>query len=621
MSELQYKPSARWIRYLRSYGPTPNNAVMFDEHVTKAARLAKIDPIELPIPLLPNILEAVHAEGGGSIIIAGTAGDGKTYHCRALWEAIGGDPSEWNDSHAAIKSLNINNDKKIYFVKDLSELNEQDGKFVLELLERSVLENDNKNILVIAANHGQILERLRKRSYKEFSTHPIRETLEQVFLQTGEGLSRLHVFDLSRSTHRKSLTDVLDILITHPEWEKCSNCYFQSSGKGCPISENRQRLLGATFESEQLRSRLSDLIDIARLNGSHLPVRDLLALCANILLGHAEVKDGLMRCDDIEKIVNEGTFSKGNLYDNIMAKNLPNQRVGERPVFKALSSFQIGEETTNEIDGLLIYGRYDSELSPIYEDLIESDKQYGGSAYFKKAQEAYLEGDEYQKENINQKLIQLLESQRRRLFFTLPDSSLGKNYFWNLSAYKYAASYLDLIKKLKNNHPIPEDIRQLITLGINRIMTGILVEEVEIIIVATSGGFTESKVSVLTKEEIPARPTRRNTEGMLIKLNHNNRPLINFHMEDDKDGVSFELTPIRFEFLARVANGILPNSFSSECLEDLLALKSKLLRRAEQIQLEFGDSYIANDINTLSLKFVNDGFSHGSKHISVRLDK
>ena len=190
MSELQYKPSARWIRYLRSYGPTPNNAVMFDEHVTKAARLAKIDPIELPIPLLPNILEAVHAEAGGSIIIAGTAGDGKTYHCRALWAAIGGDPSEWNDSHAAIKSLNINNDKKIYFVKDLSELNEQDGKFVLELLERSVLENDNKHILVIAANHGQILERLRKRSYKEFSTHPIRETLEQVFLQTGEGLSR-----------------------------------------------------------------------------------------------------------------------------------------------------------------------------------------------------------------------------------------------------------------------------------------------------------------------------------------------------------------------------------------------------------------------------------------------
>ena len=92
-------------------------------------------------------------------------------------------------------------------------------------------------------------------------------------------------------------------------------------------------------------------------------------------------------------------------------------------------------------------------------------------------------------------------------------------------------------------------------------------------------------------------------------------------MEDDKEGVHFELTPIRFEFLARVAHGILPNSFSSECLEDLLALKSKLLRRAEQVQLGFGDSDILNNINTLPLKFVSDGFSHGSKQISVRLDK
>ncbi|MHA3056591.1 DEAD/DEAH box helicase family protein [Acinetobacter sp. ANC 5584] len=620
MSDLQHKPSARWIRYLRSYGPTPNNAVMFDEHVTKAARLAKIDPIELPIPLLADILEVVNSDAGGSIIIAGTAGDGKTYHCRALWEALGGEPSEWNDSHAAIKSLNIDNNKKIYFVKDLSELNEKDGRFVIELLEKSVLEDD-ENVLVIAANHGQILERLRKRSYKEYKVHPIRETLEQVFLETGEGFPRLNVFDLSRSAHRKSLTDVLDILINHSEWDKCASCYFQSSGKGCPISENRQRLLGKNSESEQLRSRLSDLIDIARLNGSHLPVRDLLALCANILLGHPDVKDGLMRCDDVEKISNDGTFSKGNLYDNIMAKNLPNQRVAERPVFKALSSFQIGEETTNEIDNLLIYGRYDKDLNEIYEEIIDSDQSYGGSSLFKKVQEAYLEGDEYEKENINQQLVELLESQRRRLFFTLPKSSLGENYYWNLSAYKYASCYLAIIENLHNNQPISEQIRKLITLGINRIMTGILVEDVENIVVATSGGFTDSKVSVLSKEEISARPIRRNKEGMLISLNHNNRPLINFHMMDDEVGVPFELTPIRFEFLARVATGILPNSFSSECLEDLLALKSKLLRRAEKIQREFDSCYGANNGNTLILNLVNDGFSHGSKSISVRLNK
>lgn len=621
MSDLQYKPSARWIRYLRSYGPTPNNAIMFDEHVAKAARLAKIDPIKLPIPLLSNMLEALHKEDGGSIIIAGTAGDGKTYHCRALWQELGGDPSEWNDSDTAIKSLDIIGDKKVYFVKDLSELNDQDGKLVLDLLENSVLENKNDHMMVIAANHGQILERLRKRTYKELDIHPIRDALEQVFLQTGEGLSRLNVFDLSRSGYRKSLTDVLDILITHPEWEKCGECHFQSSGQGCPIVENRQRLLGKTTESEQLRSRLSDLVDIARLNGSHLPVRDLLALCSNILLGHSDVKDGLMRCDDIDKILNSGTFSKGNLYDNIFAKNLPNQRVAERPVFKALSSFQIGEETTSEIDGLLIYGRYDNELYSIYNHLIESDRQYGSTNRFKAVQESYLEGGEYLKGNINQELIQSLESQRRRLFFTLPENLFSPNYFWNLSAYKYAAHYLELLHNLQNNYPISEEVRQLIVLGINRIMTGMLVDEVDNIIVATSGGFTQSKVSVLCKEEISARPPRRNRDGMLIKLNHNNKPYLEFYMLDDEVGVTFELPPIRFEFLARVSSGILPTSFSSECLEDLLALKSKLLRRVEQIQSEFEDTSQVNNDEILLLSFVNDSFTHGSKNISVRLKK
>jgi hypothetical protein len=31
----------------------------------------------------------------GSMLIAGTAGDGKTYHCRALWTSMGGDPRAW----------------------------------------------------------------------------------------------------------------------------------------------------------------------------------------------------------------------------------------------------------------------------------------------------------------------------------------------------------------------------------------------------------------------------------------------------------------------------------------------------------------------------------------------
>ena len=42
--------------------------------------------------------------------------------------------------------------------------------------------------------------------------------------------------------------------------------------------------------------------------------------------------------------------------------------------------------------------------------------------------------------------------------------------------------------------------------------------------------------------------------------------------------VDFNLTLIRYEFLSRIAmEGALPASFSKECYEDLLALKSQLI--------------------------------------------
>src|SRR5688572_23852578 len=83
-------PSSAWIRFLRSYGPTPNNLTLFDEYVTDALGKAKVQPITLSSPLLEKIKERVDSGVPGSILIAGTAGDGKTYHCRGLWTYLGG---------------------------------------------------------------------------------------------------------------------------------------------------------------------------------------------------------------------------------------------------------------------------------------------------------------------------------------------------------------------------------------------------------------------------------------------------------------------------------------------------------------------------------------------------
>jgi hypothetical protein len=88
------------------------------------------------------------------------------------------------------------------------------------------------------------------------------------------------------------------------------------------------------------------------------------------------------------------------------------------------------------------------------------------------------------------------------------------------------------------------------------------------------------------------------------------------------NSVAFDLTPIRHEFLSRVADGALPASFSNECLEDLLAFKAKLLRKAENIRKEgFADDEIGNDVSALTLNFIDvEPKGHGFvRPVTVRL--
>ena len=88
------------------------------------------------------------------------------------------------------------------------------------------------------------------------------------------------------------------------------------------------------------------------------------------------------------------------------------------------------------------------------------------------------------------------------------------------------------------------------------------------------------------------------------------------------NAVTFDLTPIRYEFLSRVAEGALPASFSNECLEDLLAFKAKLLRKAEIVRKSSiaDDDEIGEETSALTLKFIDIEPSGGgfTRPVTVR---
>ncbi|KPC25682.1 Uncharacterized protein AC496_4937 [Pseudomonas savastanoi pv. glycinea] len=606
-------PASVWVKFLRNYGPIPTNENLFDEHVTKALARAGVRPVVLPTPRLEEMKDIVSA-AGCSLLVAGTAGDGKTYHCRKLWSELGGVDADWA-SPGSIKRLDLDG-REIVFVKDLSELGEAEGEEILEGLEASFSGDDTVSY-VVATNHGQILDRLRRRVEKTGSPSQIRQTVQQAFINPGAQNDRLAVVDLSRAASRGSLEDVLRAVAEHPDWERCEECSLNSGDRICPIAENRARVIGAS-DDKLFAKRLGDLVELSRLNGAHLPVRDLLALATNILLGHPDVKEDLMKCQDVHRIQDDGTVDKASLYRNVFGSNLTKKRAMARPVFRMLSVFGAGQETANGIDGLLVYGFDDTRLRESFDRLVANDRFYGASPAYLAAQRRYLEGEEGVREDEDDDaFLARLADQRRRLFFTLPDDS-GPSYpNWGLTSFRHAGDYLATVQAVEGRRSAAADkASSMLVKGLNRVFTGLLVENTDRLFVADGGGAARSRTSVLCQTEVPVR----RSAGMSVSVCKDEGtgiPCMDVVVASGQPAVRFHMTPVRFEFLCRVAEGALPGSFSNECLEDLLAFKARLLGAAETARkAESEDSSAWDDAQTLDLSFieVNDRNGQGALH-------
>lgn len=622
--QLAAPPSSAWVRFLRSYGPTPNNLTLFDEFVTDNLVKAKVKPITLSSPQLEKIKERVSSGESGSILIAGTAGDGKTYHCRGLWTHLGGAEKDWT-AKTTVKHLMLADGRQATFVKDLSELNDEESDAALTVMERSMNGEDRQSFVVIAANHGQILERLRDLGKRQGRVHPLRKPIQDAFLQHGMSPAGLAIFDLSRTTRRESLSEVLKAVAGHQEWDNCKQCSLRVDGRVCPIYENRSRVL-SELDNGLFAKRLGDIVEVSRLNGWHLPVRDLLALASNMILGHEDVKlakEGLMACSDVAKIQEKGAIEEASLYGNVFGSNLPLRRAMSRPVFRALASFGVGTETTNAADGLMVYGADDPKLMASFDRLLGSDVVYGATESYLASLQRYLEGDEAARiDNGAQEFLDRLKAQRRRLFFTIPGSENQYNH-WEMTAFRFAGDYLEMIDLLAEGKGVSESTRARLVRGLNRVMTGLLIENNDKLFVASSGGFTQSRISVLCDTEAAAR--RSGGVGMRIKLDPlTERATLDVALAAGVNhSASFTLSPIRFEFLCRVAEGALPGSFSNECLEDMLAFKAKLLRKAELLRSDrlAEDEEPGLDDGALTLNFIEmEQSGHGfARPVTVRV--
>jgi hypothetical protein len=580
-------PNAPWIGFLRKYGPVKTNVNSFDEMIELARRRANVEPINVAAP---RVAEAVAAltdkEKPYSVILTGDAGDGKTYHCRQIWNQLGGSAEQWDSDDGPIpgvKELKLGT-RLLWVVRDLSELDDIKRVFFAALFKE--LENPiRKRLFLIAANVGQLHERWKAAAADLQKRFPSGQSSwldieAQLFGREPSTDYAVRLFHLGRGTTNAAFKDVLNAVLDHPAWEKCSSCELkQVNGKNCPILENRSRFRDGDA-GKLFRDRLSDLVLLNAQNQRHFTIRQILMLIANSILGHPNApKDRLLRCDDISSIHTNNWHSSGPVYSNVLGENL----VGRpREAFLKLTRLGLGKETSNLIDRLLCQGPEDPALVERYQQLIGSDVAYGDTSQWRQTRLNYLEtGDAISASEFNQ----ALRAQRQRLFFTVPDALATELGIWELTVYHHAGEFLDVVDRIAKHSPVSKPVLRQLVRGVNRVFTGRLVSDDDRVVLATSGHDSQARTSLLFEGEISIR----GDSGESVQIAPGRRTavslVVTWPSESADPPVQLDLSALRFEFLSRVGHGALPSSFSLECHEDILAFKARLLRAFDKRRL------------------------------------
>ena len=594
--------NSAWISFLRQYGPIARNDNMYDETIQRTARRKGIVPLQFEHPALPDVANSFNRATTDpvSVILTGTAGDGKTHLCRCVWEILNGSPEIWASDDPCVSLTSVYpKDRKtwpvgnapehlrnvtIHFIRDLSAWAPQQGlQWSLEKAElltrcsKSFFEPDSDEVFLIAANDGQLVECWRRLPDANYVARA-RALIENLLVeerQSEEGV-RLKMFNLSRWGSAELFRLALGAFLQHPGWKEC---YAEAQDGGffglqCPIRRNYELLA-----TPLVQKRLAGLMELCDQNGIHLPVRQILLLLANSVLGHPDAKDHLLSAKEVERIIKEKSVSKASLYNNIFGGNLPKTRRTALPVFDCLDRFQIGFETTNRIDNVLIFGEADDVLKGLFEKYVVSDSFYGADERYHAARRLYVEGAEGEEEAARE-FLDLLVAQRRGLFFKIEEVDEKDLHLWNLTVFRFAGEFLcDVLGCIRLGSPLKRQILGRLVRGMNRIFTGMLVNSDRDLILATSGNYSQAKISRLLADRVSVDANR----GERIFLEQDSTGRVQLAVQFSKDSIErLPLTLTRYEFLSRVATeGALPASFSKECYEDILAFKSRLLTAAE----------------------------------------
>jgi len=569
---------------------------LFHERMERAVEEMGIPPIDFKHPMEDEIFAQfdLTEDRWSNIIVSGEAGVGKTRIIHKLVkevlgkaERLKGKGCYWEQGG----TTPVGTKYTAYVNRDLSASRKFGaGKNTVEERDRLVLWSNlilNKNpaehahFFIIAANDGQLLK-----AWKDFSDTPVVMDAYQIlegYVQSGELPSHnlpLRIFHLSSLRADTILDLCIDAFLGHPGWE---SLLLEHSGENDIFSElSPLRRNYEGLKDPLVRRRLHDIALLCHSNDWHLPVRNILALLANTILGCSDrqyAPTGVMDILGVRRIMADKKTHAANFFANIFGLNLdPEWR---EKFLGPIESFRVGLETSNHADSMILYGPDDKDFLSEHSKIFLKDPTFPPDPVFERFRIEYTTTGPMPQNGFASAFYDQLIAQRRRLFFRVPED-MEENYNpWSSTNFHFAKEYLEqLLVPSIGRRALSQKLLGPLIIGLNRIWTGLLLDDPDHLFITTSLDYASAGYADIEVKQVPTRnlsdgePPYVNLE---YGLSESLVPRICVYLRNETSPISINLTLTRFEFLKRVANGSLPSSFSKECSEDIRAFKSRLL--------------------------------------------
>lgn len=572
----------KWIRLLRAYGPVADNEAMQAEHVGSLAAHYGVPKLAFDHPAKQLILDCFPVATGAfrNVVLTGTAGEGKTSLCFELVQALTNKSAAGHsgveviavETHAGRRTITLIYDVTAWRKKTNGHLSPEHVG-VLTRMAESVF-GESEEFFVLAVNDGQMHELFRSLpTDTPESVRRLQETLIGLHAR-GERDSgeRLRLINLSMIPSEEIMRLCLAAVLDRAEWV----CFTEESDKHLFSETSSLSRNYRALNTPAVRAKLIMLAQIADVTGHHLPTRGVLCLLSNALLGHPDARDRVIRPGaEANTIAKSGTAHKAALHRTLFGENLTINNRRKREVYRFLSMLHIGDETTNDLDELLIFGTRDEELKAAHGELVLPDPFSQRNPDFDGLLMRYIRGDINDEDEMSSFLAELV-AERCRVFLQASHAQLQKYQLWKTTVFHHTREYLEeILKPLEEGKsPARLHLRKLAS-GLNRIWTGLLLAENSNEVYLTTGlDLTTSPVSDihLSQLELDSEPP-----GMeILRKEASSVPEAVLRTNDRE--FRFPLTLPRFEFLCRVADGAMPSSFSRESCADFMSLKQRCLR-------------------------------------------